>query len=194
MGPLTRLLCAVVLVLSNCAGQDCVYTVVGHPTVDRDHLYYASAGHASQQKASLGSGHSNELSEGHARIRFGTENEKLGYNVATTQRVTYEEVAQLLNGLVRRFGWAPMMEAGRIIGAELDGQSVTLEPGGQFELSGAPVDTLHKTCAEVNQHLYQAWPCQAAVLAGTGGQSMGIMGVAPHSIIRRTCLPQSCFL
>jgi gamma-glutamylcysteine synthetase len=37
----------------------------------------------------------------------------------------------------------------------MDGQSVTLEPGGQFELSGAPVDTLHQTCAEVNQHLYQ---------------------------------------
>ena len=36
-----------------------------------------------------------------------------------------------------------------------DGQSVTLEPGGQFELSGATLDTLHKTCAEVNSHLYQ---------------------------------------
>ena len=35
------------------------------------------------------------------------------------------------------------------------GQSVTLEPGGQFELSGATLDTLHKTCAEVNSHLYQ---------------------------------------
>lgn len=45
--------------------------------------------------------------------------------------------------------------AGKIIGCELDGQSVTLEPGGQFELSGAPVSTLHQTCAEVNQHLYQ---------------------------------------
>jgi glutamate--cysteine ligase len=121
----------------------------------------------------MGSGHSSEPSEGHARARFGTENEKLGYNVATTRRVTYEEVAQLLEGLVRRFGWTPMMEAGRIIGAELDGQSVTLEPGGQFELSGAPVDTLHKTCAEVNQHLYQARPCQAAVLAGTGGHLTG---------------------
>lgn len=39
-----------------------------------------------------------------------------------------------------------------------DGQSVTLEPGGQFELSGAIVDTLHKTCGEVNNHLYQARP------------------------------------
>ena len=59
---------------------------------------------------------------------------------------------------MRRFGWQPMMEGDLIIGAQLDGQSVTLEPGGQFELSGAPVDTLHKTCAEVNQHLYQVLP------------------------------------
>jgi len=36
-----------------------------------------------------------------------------------------------------------------------DGQSVSLEPGGQFELSGAPLETLHQTCAEVNSHLYQ---------------------------------------
>ena len=47
------------------------------------------------------------------------------------------------------------MEGASIIGVEQDGQSVTLEPGGQFELSGATLDTLHKTCAEVNSHLYQ---------------------------------------
>lgn len=40
-------------------------------------------------------------------------------------------------------------------GVLLDGQSVTLEPGGQFELSGAPVESIHLTCAEVNSHLYQ---------------------------------------
>ena len=89
------------------------------------------------------------------RRRFGTENEKLGYNVATTQRATYAEIRQLLEGLASRFGWEPIMEGDLIIGVQMDGQSVTLEPGGQFELSGAPVDTLHKTCAEVNQHLYQ---------------------------------------
>ena len=47
------------------------------------------------------------------------------------------------------------MEGTKIIGLQLDGQSVTLEPGGQFELSGATVESLHQTCAEVNQHLYQ---------------------------------------
>ena len=47
------------------------------------------------------------------------------------------------------------MEGGHIIGLRQNGQSVTLEPGGQFELSGATVETLHETCAEVNSHLYQ---------------------------------------
>jgi glutamate--cysteine ligase len=47
------------------------------------------------------------------------------------------------------------MEKSNIIGAKKDGQSVTLEPGGQFELSGAPLVNLHQTCAEVHSHLYQ---------------------------------------
>ena len=59
------------------------------------------------------------------------------------------------------------MEGEYIIGAVLDGQSVTIEPGGQFELSGAPVDTLHKTCSEVNSHLYQAGQTQLLHSFGT---------------------------
>ena len=47
------------------------------------------------------------------------------------------------------------MEKECIIGAVKDGQSVTLEPGGQFELSGAPLANLHQTCSEVHSHLYQ---------------------------------------
>lgn len=87
--------------------------------------------------------------------RFGTEHEKLGYFKDSKQRLDYTSIKRLLAGLVDRFGWEPMMEGEYLIGAELEGQSVTLEPGGQFELSGAPVDTLHKTCSEVNSHLYQ---------------------------------------
>ena len=59
------------------------------------------------------------------------------------------------------------MEGEYIIGAVLDGQSVTIEPGGQFELSGAPVDTLHKTCSEVNSHLYQVHSLLPLCLAAT---------------------------
>ena len=87
--------------------------------------------------------------------RIGTEHEKLGYVRGTQKRLEYSLIKRLLDGLVNRFGWHAMMEGEYIIGAELDGQSVTIEPGGQFELSGAPVDTLHKTCSEVNSHLYQ---------------------------------------
>lgn len=87
--------------------------------------------------------------------RFGTEHEKLGYNLSDHKRIDYNSIKALLEGLCSRFGWEPIMEGQYIIGAILDGQSVTIEPGGQFELSGAPVDTLHKTCAEVNSHLYQ---------------------------------------
>ena len=87
--------------------------------------------------------------------------------MATTQRATYAEIRQLLEGLASRFGWQPIMEGDLIIGVQMDGQSVTLEPGGQFELSGAPVDTLHKTCAEVNQHLYQVQASLVKLKTGT---------------------------
>lgn len=87
--------------------------------------------------------------------RIGTEHEKLGFDLKTHERMDYSKIEQVLRKLQSRFGWNPIMEGGYIIGVELDGQSVTLEPGGQFELSGAPVETLHRTCAEVNSHLYQ---------------------------------------
>lgn len=86
---------------------------------------------------------------------IGTEHEKLGFNLRDNSRLTYAQIEQVLQRLNSRFGWQPMMEAGKIIGVALDGQTVTLEPGGQFELSGAPVKTIHETCAEVNTHLYQ---------------------------------------
>lgn len=72
-----------------------------------------------------------------------------------------------------RFGWAPIMEGEYIIGLEQDGQSVTLEPGGQFELSGATVDTLHKTCAEVNSHLYQVRGGSCGGASSSWGGSTG---------------------
>jgi glutamate--cysteine ligase len=90
-----------------------------------------------------------------ARRRIGTEHEKLGYNLADTRRLTYDQIAELLRRIGTRFNWDPIMEGEHIIGLRQAGQSVTLEPGGQFELSGATVETLHETCAEVNSHLYQ---------------------------------------
>lgn len=69
--------------------------------------------------------------------------------------MNYDQIASVLRKLQSRFGWEPIMEGSNIIGVTFEGQSVTLEPGGQFELSGAPVETIHKTCAELNSHLYQ---------------------------------------
>eukprot|EP00208_Stichococcus_sp_RCC1054_P003230 CAMPEP_0206138460 /NCGR_PEP_ID=MMETSP1473-20131121/3343_1 /ASSEMBLY_ACC=CAM_ASM_001109 /TAXON_ID=1461547 /ORGANISM="Stichococcus sp, Strain RCC1054" /LENGTH=446 /DNA_ID=CAMNT_0053531905 /DNA_START=453 /DNA_END=1793 /DNA_ORIENTATION=+ len=87
--------------------------------------------------------------------RIGTEHEKLAVMDGTTRRADYSAIRYILEGLRDRFGWNPIEEAGQIIGCELDGQSVTLEPGGQFELSGAPVRTLPQTCQEVGSHLFQ---------------------------------------
>lgn len=89
------------------------------------------------------------------RWRIGTEHEKLGFKLADKRRMDYGQIEQVFSKLSDRFNWQPIKEGDLTIGVKQDGQSVTLEPGGQFELSGAPVQTLHQTCAEVNSHLYQ---------------------------------------
>ncbi len=90
--------------------------------------------------------------------RIGTEHEKFGYCRDTLLPLPYDgprSIRAMLEGLRDRFGWAPVVEAGKIIGLEKDGANVSLEPGGQFELSGAPLETIHETCDEVNEHLRQ---------------------------------------
>uniref|UniRef100_A0A0R0HAV4 glutamate--cysteine ligase n=2 Tax=Glycine subgen. Soja TaxID=1462606 RepID=A0A0R0HAV4_SOYBN len=62
----------------------------------------------------------------------------------------------LLNRIAARFDWEKIMEGDNIIGLKNGKQSISLEPGGQFELSGMPLKTLHQTCDEINSHLYQA--------------------------------------
>lgn len=92
-----------------------------------------------------------------AAWRIGTEHEKFGFRLGDLKRLPYEGadgVRALLEGL-RRFGWQPVSEAGNVIALSQDGASITLEPGGQFELSGAPLENLHQTCDEVHTHLAQ---------------------------------------
>ncbi len=90
--------------------------------------------------------------------RVGTEHEKFVFRRADLSRVAYEGpdgIGALLKGMTR-FGWKPVLEKGNIIALSNDSQcSITLEPGGQFELSGAPLETLHQTCEEVHEHLRQ---------------------------------------
>lgn len=91
--------------------------------------------------------------------KMGTEHEKFGYMLDDLRPLPYEGergIRAILAGLAERYGWRPVIEDGLPI-ALLDetGASITLEPGGQLELSGALLDNIHQTCTEVNTHLKQ---------------------------------------
>src|ERR1700761_8214852 len=92
------------------------------------------------------------------RWRVGTEHEKFVFRKSDLRRAPYEGpdgIGALLQGMLR-FGWEPVREGDNIIALENDARcSITLEPGGQFELSGAPLETIHQTCDEVHEHLRQ---------------------------------------
>ena len=66
-------------------------------------------------------------------------------------------IRALLEGMQLLLGWEPIMERGNIIGLfdVTGGGAISLEPGGQFELSGAPLETVHQTCTELMAHLAQ---------------------------------------
>ncbi len=88
--------------------------------------------------------------------RIGTEHEKFGYCKDTLNPLPYDgerSIRAVLEGLRDRHGWAPVEEGGHLIGLTKDGANVSLEPGGALELSGAPLETIHQTCDEVNEHL-----------------------------------------
>ena len=86
--------------------------------------------------------------------RIGTEHEKFGFRREDLSPPPYEPrgIRAMLEGLMR-FGWEPILDRGNPIGLKRGEASVSLEPGGQFELSGAPVVTLHETWDELAQHL-----------------------------------------
>ncbi|WP_171175679.1 glutamate--cysteine ligase [Ruegeria sp. HKCCD8929] len=88
--------------------------------------------------------------------RIGTEHEKFGYCKDTLKPLPYEgkrSILAVLEGLRDLHDWEPLEEGGKLIGLQKDGANVSLEPGGQLELSGAPLETIHETCDEVNAHL-----------------------------------------
>lgn len=112
--------------------------------------------------------------------RIGTEHEKFGYRQNDLLPLPYDapsgqpSVKAMLEGLRDAFGWTPVLEAGHIIGLERNGANVSLEPGGQLELSGAPLETIHQTCDEVNQHLAEVKTVADKLGAGFIG-----LGAAP---------------
>ncbi|MEX2201574.1 MAG: glutamate--cysteine ligase [Dongiaceae bacterium] len=93
-----------------------------------------------------------------AEWRIGTEHEKFGFRLDDLRPLPYEGpsgIGALLEGLAAKFDWEPIREGANVIALTSGACNISLEPGGQFELSGAPVETLHETCAEVRSHLAQ---------------------------------------
>ncbi len=149
--------------------------------------------------------------------RIGTEHEKFGYCADTLQPLPYDgarSIKAVLEALHSRFAWDRVEEDGKIIGLTKDGANVSLEPGGALELSGAPLETIHQTCDEVNSHLAEVkavsdeigvkfiglgaapvWTHEEMPLMPKGRyqlmdrymQSVGTMGTA---MMRRTCTVQ----
>src|SRR5690349_22962825 len=95
-----------------------------------------------------------------SQFRVGTEHEKFAFTVDAHQPVPYagrRSNHSLLDGMRNLLGWEPIMEGNNIIGMfdVTGGGAISLEPGGQFELSGAPLDNVHQTAAELMAHLAQ---------------------------------------
>jgi hypothetical protein len=91
-----------------------------------------------------------------AAWRVGTEHEKIGLQRGSLRPVPYEGengIAGVLAAVAAENGWSEVREAGALIALEGEGASITLEPGGQLELSGAPLRTIFETCAELHRHL-----------------------------------------
>ena len=93
-----------------------------------------------------------------SEFRIGTEHEKTPFTLQGHRPVPYEGargIGALLEGMKLLLGWEPIVERGNIIGLYdvTGGGAISLEPGGQFELSGAPVETVHQTQSELMAHL-----------------------------------------
>ncbi|MGY0505634.1 glutamate--cysteine ligase [Luteimonas sp. e5] len=108
-----------------------------------------------------------------AQWRIGTEHEKFGFRLDDLRPPTFDGergIEALLKGIAG-FGWAPVREDDRVIALSRNGASVTLEPAGQLELSGAPLDSIHETCREVGGHLREVR--EVADTLGLGFLGMG---------------------
>jgi len=85
--------------------------------------------------------------------RIGTEHEKIGFYTSTLKPLEYRGGIEPILNKLQRFNWEPIFEDGNIIALKRNGASISLEPGGQLELSGAPLENVHQTCSEVSRHL-----------------------------------------
>ncbi len=110
-------------------------------------------------------------------FRIGTEHEKFVFTREDHRPVPYESrrgIRALLEGMQHLLGWQPIMEGEHIIGLSdvTGGGAISLEPGGQFELSGAQVETVHQTSSELMAHLAQVREVAAPLHIGFLGIGM----------------------
>jgi glutamate--cysteine ligase len=116
--------------------------------------------------------------------RIGTEHEKFVYRLSDHGAPSYDEpggIRDLLMALTR-YGWEPVIEGGNVIALSGSDGTVSLEPAGQLELSGAPLVNLHQTCAETGRHLKQVKEVGAEL-------GLGFLGLGMWPDKRRDELP-----
>ncbi|MCD9088174.1 glutamate--cysteine ligase [Stenotrophomonas sp. SY1] len=119
-----------------------------------------------------------------AQWRIGTEHEKFGFRLDDLRPPTFDGergIEALLTGLTR-FGWEPVQENGRTIALLRDNASVSLEPAGQLELSGAALESIHQTCEETGTHLNE-------VAQVAGELQLGFLGMGFQPKWRRDEMP-----
>ncbi|MGC4407885.1 glutamate--cysteine ligase [Rhizobium rosettiformans] len=126
------------------------------------------------------------------QFRIGTEHEKFAFFRTDNSPVPYHgdaSISALLKGMQEKLGWEPIMDGENIIGlGEQHGMgAISIEPGGQFELSGAPVETLHQTCRESNQHL----AVLREIAEPMGIRFLGIGGSPKWSLAETPRMPKS---
>ncbi len=117
--------------------------------------------------------------------RIGTEHEKFAFRIGDHTPLSYDSSPGIRNLLVgmQRFGWEPVLEGNNVIALSGEnGANISLEPGGQFELSGAPVETLHQTCDEVHEHLRQIREVNKDL-------GVAMIGIGFHPDLRREDAP-----
>ncbi len=121
------------------------------------------------------------------RFRVGTEHEKFAFTLTDHAPVPYggaRSIRALLEGMQLLLGWEPIVEGPNIIGLfdVTGGGAITLEPGGQFELSGAPVASVHRTCSELMAHLAQVREVAEPL-------GIGFLGLGMTPVWRRSDVP-----
>jgi len=119
--------------------------------------------------------------------RIGSEHEKFVFHKEDLSPLSFEGengrpgIKDILQAY-EQYGWEPICERGFIIAEKQDNASLSLEPGGQFELSGAPLKTIHQTCDEVSRHLHHAKAIGEAL-------NVGFLGLGFHPTLKREDVP-----